>query len=63
MILSYFYLPRSKIMNCAKDADIKVFSIEEEIYFRNLEEEITFHQNCVIVSINVGWVEEREKYL
>lgn len=48
-------------MNCAKDVDIKVFFIHEEMYFRNVQEEITSYQNSGVLIINVRWLEEREK--
>lgn len=50
-------------MNCAKDVDIKVFSIDEEMSFRNLEEGITFYQNSGVLIINVRQGEKRKKYL
>lgn len=37
--------------------------IDKEMYYRNVEEEITFYQKSSVLITNVRRIEEREKYL
>lgn len=46
-------------MNCTEHNDIQMLFIDEEMYYKNVEEEITFCQKSSVQITNVG--QRREK--